>query len=44
MLRLPWLPGIISDKEGSKTAMKPTAILPVVIKYGVPFAGKKGTE
>jgi hypothetical protein len=43
------LSGMVTDKEGSKMAMKPTATLPVLIKYWLPFsrkvsAGKKAIE
>jgi hypothetical protein len=34
--------GIVSDKEGSITEMKPTATLPAVIEYWLPFLTKEG--
>jgi hypothetical protein len=36
------LSGIVSDKEGSITDMKPTATLPAVIEYWLPFLTKEG--
>jgi hypothetical protein len=36
------LSGIVSDKEGSITEMKPTATLPAIIEYWLPFLMKEG--
>jgi hypothetical protein len=36
------LSDIVSDKEGSITEMKPTATLPAVIEYWLPFLTKEG--
>jgi hypothetical protein len=36
------LSGIVSNKEGSVTEMKPTATLPAIIQYWLPFLTKEG--